>query len=189
MLRMDADYGHHNWVSYARDLRVRYDIQPSDTRSDCKNKIINHFQSEVLHRLNEHITDNKKLNLYASFKTNYKFEPYLDYITNFTIRNTLAKLRPSAHDLHIETGRFSENRTPRDERFYPYCKTLNIFTVENEVHFLLSCSLLTEERQRFVKQVYRNFPNIERVKLALLSELNLFVWLMTQEDSFTTNIL
>ena len=119
MLRMDADYGHHNWVSYARDLQVRYDIQQSDTRSDFKNKIINHFQSEVLLRLNEHITDNKKLNLYASFKTNYKFESYLVYITNFTIRSTLAKLRLSAHNLHIETGRCSKNRTPRDERFCP----------------------------------------------------------------------
>ena len=184
MLRMDADYGHHNWVSYARDLRVRYDIQQSDARSDFKNKIINHFQSEVLHRLNEHITDNKKLNLYASVKTNYKFESYLDYITNFTIRSTLAKLRRSAHNLHIETGRFSKNRTPRDERFCPYCKTMNIFTVENEVHFLLSCSLLNEEGQKFLEQVYRNFPNT-----ALLSELNLFVWLMTQEDSFTTILL
>ena len=184
MLRMDADYGHHNWVSYARYLRVRYDIQQSDTRSDFKNKIINHFQSEVLHRLNEHITDNKKLNLYASFKTNYKFESYLDYITSFTIRSALAKLRLSAHNLHIETGRFSKNRTPRDERFCPYCKTMNIFTVENEVHFLLSCSLLNEERQKFLEQVYINFPNT-----ALFSELNLFVWLMTQEDSFTKILL
>ena len=61
------------------------------------------------------------------------------------IRSTLAKLRLSAHNLHIETGRFSKNRPPRDERFCTYCKTLNIFTVENEVHFLLSCSLLNEE--------------------------------------------
>ena len=91
MLRMDADYGHQNWVSYAHDLRVRYDIQQSDTRSDFKKKIINHFRSQVLHRLNEHITDKKMLNLYASFKANYKFESYLDYITNFTIRSTLAK--------------------------------------------------------------------------------------------------
>ena len=93
----------------------------------------------------------------------------------------MAKLRLSAHNLHIETGRFSKNRTPRDERFCPYCKTMNIFKVENEVHFLLSCSLLNEERQKFLEQVYRKFSNT-----ALLSELNLFVWLMTQEDSFTT---
>ena len=120
MLKKNADYGHRNWVSYARDLRVHYDIQQSDTRSNFKNKIINHFQSEVLRRLNEHITDNKKFNLYASFKTNYKFESYLDYIANFTIRSTLAKL--SAHNLHIETGRFSKNRTPRDESFAPIVK-------------------------------------------------------------------
>ena len=96
----------------------------------------------------------------------------------------MAKLRLSAHNLHIETGRFSKNRTQRDERFCPYCKSMNIFTVENEVHFLLSCSLLNEELQKFLEQVYRNFPNT-----ALLSELNLFVWLMTQEDSFTTILL
>ena len=117
----------------------------SDTCSDFKNKIINHFQSEVLHQLNEHITDNKKLNLYASFKTNYKSESYLDYITNFKIRSTLAKLGLSTHNLHIETGRFSKNRTPRDERFCPYCIPLNIFTVENEDNFLLSSSILSEE--------------------------------------------
>ena len=184
MLRMDADYGHHNWVSYDRDLRVRHDIQQSDTHSDFKNKIINHFQTEVLHRLNEHITDNKKLNSYASFKTNNKFESYLDDITNFTIRSTLAKLRLDAYNLHIETGRFSRNRTARDERFCPFCKTLNIFTVANEVHFLLSCSILNEEQQKFLEQVCRNFPNT-----ALLSKFNLFVWLMTQEDSLTTKLL
>ena len=60
---------------------------------------------------------------------------------DFTVRSILAKLRTSAHNLQIETGRFSKNKTPREERFCPYYKTLNIFTVEDEIHFLLSCSL------------------------------------------------
>ena len=117
------------------------------------------------------MTDNKKLNLYASFKRNYKFESYLDYITNFTIRSTLAKLRLSAHNLHIEIGRVSKNRTPRDERFCPYCKTLNIFTVENEVHILLSCSLLNEERHKFVESIqkFSKYCLIEQVKLVRLA--------------------
>ena len=184
MLTKDADHGHYNWVSYARDLMVRYEIQQSDTRSNIKIKVINHFKAGVLHRLNDHITENRKLNLYASFKTNYKFEPYLDYITNFTVRSTLAKLRLSAHNLQIETGRFSKNKTPRDERFCPYCKALNIFEVENEVHFLLSCSLFNDERQQFLDEIYRHFPNT-----ATLNELNLFTWLMTQEDIRTTKLL
>ena len=36
---------------------------------------------------------------------------YLEYIQDFTIRCTLAKLRVSAHNLQVETGRLE---TPRD---------------------------------------------------------------------------
>ena len=69
MLKKDADHGHYyNWVSYAHDLRVRYEIQQSDTRSIIKYEIIKHFQSEVPHGLNKHITDNRKLNLYHHLK-------------------------------------------------------------------------------------------------------------------------
>ena len=122
-----------------------------------KTKVIKHFGSEVLHRLNEHIAENRKLNLYASFKKIYKFESYLDYIQDFTVRCTLAKLRVSAHNLQIETGRFSKNITPRDERFCPYCKILNIFTVEDEVHFLLACPLFNEERVKFLEGTHKAF--------------------------------
>ena len=120
MLIKDADYGHSNRVSHACDLRVRYGIQESDNPLVIKTKVIS-FKSEVLGRLNEHITENKKINLYASFKSIYKFESYLDYIQDFTVRCILAKLKISAHNLQIETGQFSENKTSRDERFCLYC--------------------------------------------------------------------
>ena len=59
MLIKDADYGHSNWVSYACDIRVHYGIQESDNRSVIKTKVISYFESEVLGRLSEHITENK----------------------------------------------------------------------------------------------------------------------------------
>ena len=184
MLAKDADCGHYNWVSLARDLRIRYDIQHSDTRSAIKTKVIKHFQSEVLNRLNEHITENRKLNVYASFKTTYKFESYLDYIQDFTARSTLAKLRVSAHNLQIETGRFSKIKTPRDKRFCQYCKTLNIFTVEDEIHFVLACPLFQEERQRLLEDIYRTFPTTTS-----LNDFNMYMWLMSQEDYNVTKRL
>lgn len=64
-----------------------YEIQRSDTRTVIKTKVSNHFQSNLLERLNEHINENKKLKLYASFKSLYRFEPYLDYLQNFTVRS------------------------------------------------------------------------------------------------------
>ena len=54
---------------------------------------------------------------------------------------------------------------------------MNIFTVENEVHFLLSCSLFNEERQKFLDESHMAFPNT-----ATLDEFNMFLWLMSQED-------
>ena len=104
MLINDVGNGHDNWVSHACDLRLHYEIQHSDTHSIIKTKVNKYFELEVFRRLNEHITKNRKLSLYASFKKNFKFESYLDYIKDFTARCTLAKLRMSAHNLQIETG-------------------------------------------------------------------------------------
>ena len=137
ILTKDADYGHYIWASQALDLRARYEMYESDVRSVIKSKVIKHCESEVLHRFNEHITESRKLNLYASFKKVYKLESNLDYIQYFTVRCTFAKLRVCAHNLQMEAARFSSSKTPRDERFYPYCKSLNIFSVEDEIHFLL----------------------------------------------------
>ena len=181
MLTKDADYGRSNWVSHARDLRVQYEIQQADTRSVIKTKVIRHFKSEVLHRLNEHITEDRKLHLFASFKTIYKFESYLDYIQDFSVRCTLARLRVSAHNLQVETGRFNKTKTPRDQRFCLYCKTLNIFIVEDEIHFLLVCSLFNEERQKFLEEIHKKFP-----ATVLLNDRNMFLWLMSQEDYIIT---
>ena len=46
MLTNNADHGHYNTVSYAHDLRVRYEIQRSDTRLNIKSMVINHFLSQ-----------------------------------------------------------------------------------------------------------------------------------------------
>ena len=165
-------------------LRVRYEIQQSDTRSIIKYKIIKHFQSEVLHGLNEHITDNRTFNSYASFKTNYKFECYLDYIPDFRVRCSLAKLKLSAHNLQIEIGRFSKRKIPKDKRFCLYCKSKNFLTVENESHFVLTCPLYKEQRRIVLEAIHKRFPTT-----ASLNNLSMYKWLMTQEDYNTTKCL
>ena len=151
MLTTGADNGHYNWVFHARDLRVCYEVQKSDARSAIKTKVNKYCESEVLLRLSKHITDNRKVYLYASFKTIFKFESYLDYIEEFTAGCTLAKLRVSAHNLQIETGRFSKTKLLQIMCFFPYRKTPNTLAVEDEIHFLLACSLFNEERQKFFR--------------------------------------
>lgn len=179
---VDSEYP--NWVSQTHDLQTLYEIQLSDNRSVIKNKVRKHFELEILGKLNDHITANKKLHLFASFKTTFKFETYLDFLTDFNVRSCLAKLRLSSHNLQIEAGRFHKNKTPRDERFCLYCKTANVFEVEDEIHFVLSCPLFAEERKKVLEKIYRRYPNT-----ALLNNKNMFVWLMCQEDCETTKLL
>ena len=53
---MDAGYSDYNLVPHAYDLRLPYEVQTADTRSVINTKAIMHFESEVLHRLNDFIT-------------------------------------------------------------------------------------------------------------------------------------
>ena len=134
-------------------------VRDSFTEIRPRTTSIKHCESEVEHRLHEHINENRKLNLYASFKKINKFESYLDYIEDFTVTYTLANLRVSAHNLQTEAGRFIKNKTPRDKRFFPHCKTLNIFLIEGEIHFFLACSLFSEDSQSFLENIHRNFSS------------------------------
>jgi hypothetical protein len=60
--------------------------------------------------------------MYKQFKTEFRFEPYLDLLP-FNFRNALLKLRLSSHKLAIETGRFSKNRVERNELLVFFVKT------------------------------------------------------------------
>ena len=177
MLVSDADSGCSNWVSTARNLQQVYDVQLSDNNSNIKTKVQQHFQSVIMGRLKEQIIQDKKLKTYAKFKTTYKFEAYLDTLSDFTERSCFAKFRLSAHNLQIEIGRFGKNKTPRSERYCAYCKTLKKYVVEDEVHFLTVCPLFEQERQILFNNIYSLYPSTR-----LLNNENMFLWLLSQED-------
>ncbi len=99
--------------------------------------------------LNEQIAEDRKLKLYATFKLSFRFEFYLDTISDFKIRNTLAKLHLSAHTLRIETGRFHKNKHKEMSAFvFFYKSSSSLLVVEDEIHFLITCSLFAEEREK-----------------------------------------
>ncbi len=104
MLLNDADSGKSNWVSKSRDFQMLYDIRNSDNHSVLKHEIKQHFGAEILRNLGDQIAQDKKLKTCATFKSSFKFEFYVDAISDFKIRSTLAKLRLSAHTLQIETS-------------------------------------------------------------------------------------
>ena len=115
--------------------------------------------------LKESILEDKKIKTYALVKSNLKFETYLDVLSDYSERSYFAKLPLSAHNLQI--GRFGMNKIPR----------LGKQTVEDEVHFLMSCPLYSTERQKMLDIIHKKFPST-----LLLNPNDMFLWLMTQEN-------
>ena len=100
--------GSPNWVSKARKLKTRYEISHNDTTAAIKSKVRSHFTCEIMNKLKMHVVLNKKLCTYAQVKTVFKFESYLDIVKDFNKRRCLSRLRLSAHNLEVETGRFGK---------------------------------------------------------------------------------
>ena len=123
----------------------------------------------------EWITEVKKqpkLRTYRTFKTLFKFEPYLCQVGNKNNKICLTKLRTSNHHLEIERGRY--NKVPPENRL---CIQCNQGAVEDELHFLLVCPKFADERRKFLDFVFQIFPNTESLQTDAL-----FVWLMSAEN-------
>ena len=74
-----------------------------------------------------------KLTTYFKVKKTFNMERYL-MLDKFSLRKALCRFRINAHDLRIESGRYSKNPTNRTDRI---CTRCDKNEVEDEFHFLL----------------------------------------------------
>ena len=67
------------------------------------------------------------------------------------------KIRLSAHQLKIESGRYSRNRVERTQR---YCTLSSKKDIEYEYHFILICPIYVNIRKKYIDVIYYNRPNM-----------------------------
>lgn len=138
-----------------------------------KRNLIKQFKNFWYQERNKNMLDGK-LDTYFIVKNVFCREPYLS-LEKFHLRKALCKLRISAHNLLIETGRYSKNKIlSREERICRFCNTN---AIENEFHFLTQCSLYSNERDELFKTVV----NLSG-KFALLNDTDKAKWLLLQEN-------
>ena len=78
------------------------------------------------------------------------------------------KIRLSAHNLHIETGRYKRPRkTPIEERLCSYCLSLNIDEIEDEYRVSMSCPRYIRQRRNLLNGI----SSIINLDLFSLTEL------------------
>ena len=82
----------------------------------------------------------------------------------------MTRFRLCSHSLEIERGRYQDSN--RQERLCHYCKTHGKNEVEDEGHFMISCPLYSELRERFLPQniVKHNTLSIEDKMTQILTD-------------------
>ena len=171
-----GDYlkGKKNWVS---DVKSIFDdfgfsevfINPTFDLKEfvplLKERMIDCFKQEWFAK----ISNSTMLTLYKHVKSNFKSEEYLDKLPLLS-RSYICKLRISAHSLQIQTGRFSRNNIPRNERLCQVCQNGEI---EDEFHFSLVCPKYEHLRRKYLDKYFYIRPSMFKF-IALLSsnELN-----------------
>ena len=97
-------------------------------------------------------------------------EPYLKQVNKMNIRRALTKMRISANNLEIETGRYAnktynEEFINRNERYCTLCKERGENIVADEIHVALHCKSFDNQREKLIK----NFN--EKTKKTLIAYL------------------
>lgn len=134
-----------------------------DTNINYSHIFKQRIRDQYLQTWNTSIQNMPKLDYFKKFKIEFKYEEYLDYISNNTHRVNLTRFRLSAHNLEIEAGRYLN--IERENRF---CKICNLTVVESEYHFLLCCPLYRDIRCNYIKNC--SFPNLNKFNLLLSSK-------------------
>ena len=92
-----------------------------------------------------------KLRTYVKYKHDFKLEPYVTKLY-FKNRQELSRLRLSDHKLKVEVGRYTKPKTPSEDRTCTFCPN----SVENEYHFLITCPMYKEEREKLKRDLESN---------------------------------
>jgi hypothetical protein len=171
----DINIGYTNWFANVRSLLEKYGffdvwLNPLSVNQNCfivvfKQRLID----EYLQEWRASINCNDVLFLYKSVKDSFEMSPYLENIVSRKLRIALTKLRISAHNLRIQTGRYSRERVERNLR---YCLICNTNEIEDEFHFVFKCPAYENLRNIYIKNYYRNRPSMFKFTQLLKSDKN-----------------
>ena len=123
-----------------------------------------------------------KSDTYRIIKIKPKMEKYLEEITDFRYIKILTKFRLSDHNLMIEEGR---RKRPKIERIDRLCKHCDKDAVDDEIHFLLSCTKYTAGRNVLLEKISHLYPNFNTIS----DNKSKFIFLLTQENIEVTKML
>ena len=177
-LRKLHDMGFHNWYTKVLQLARNYGIDPialdfcegtkKNIKSIIKTAFVGSWKSDLYN-----LIDNPSLRTYSLIKVDFTYEPYLTLIIKPKYLHAFTRFRAGSHTLEIERGRYTNPRTPRENRLCVACGE-----VEDELHFLISCQLYQHERAILFDKVSNIYPTF-----IISHSIDKFIFLMTNNKS------
>ena len=140
---------------------------------DLKSKLFNIWSDYWKSELSE--MSQGKLRTYCIVKPSLNFENYLNVIENCNYRSAVTKLRISAHNLPVESGRYKKiplvNRT---------CNLCNLNLVGDEFHYFFECKHIDIETVRydFLCKLYNINENFKK-----FDKRSLFLYILSMNDN------
>jgi hypothetical protein len=158
------DFMYHNGF---RKRIPRQNIEPHESKQFTPHVIMKSLKNRFKEFWHENINTSSKLDFYKLVKSEFGKEQYLDTIQNYKDRISLTQLRISAHRLEIELGR--RNNIPRPDRKCKWCVKKGLMNeIENESHFLYTCSLNEDTRTKLltkIKSIMTNHSHTDQLQL------------------------
>ena len=128
------------WIDYIKSILVECNLNDVWVSQDfwsvywLKSTVFNSLKTKFTDRWSTELQNMTSCDLYAQFKTIFKFEKYLVQLPPLS-RATLCKFRTNNTRLPIVLGRYT--KTPRNLRFCTLCTNEEI---GNEFHILFECN-------------------------------------------------
>ena len=160
MLYFFQTVGQENWASrvknmlYTNGFGYVWENQYVEHENEFLASFTQGQKDQFLQEWSDNIQNSSKLVLYKQFKLSFCYEHYLDIVTVRKFGNALATFRSGSLGIEIERGRYL--RIPRPERI---CKPCPKREIEDEYHFLFSCSAYHDIRQTFLPAKFYGVPN------------------------------
>ena len=148
--------GHTTWFTKSQVIKNMYYNTDESINTLDSSSIYKAYSRSWLQSINDH-TKYPKLRTYKTFKKVFEPETYLSSSYNWNHIIALARFRTSSHNLNIEKGRHTKPITPLHNRTCLFCQSSDI---DDEFHFLMSCSFHSENRKYlfdFIKSVIPGF--------------------------------
>lgn len=173
-----CENGKTSWVSSIYFAMKHFGIedlhsQERNLANEVKSKAILEFKQHWSEKISNCANTNSgKLRTYGKFKCIFKFENYLNSISDVTVRECFTKFRISAHKLQIEYGRY--RNIPVSERL---CTKCSMKVIEDELHFMFICPHYEIIRNNYLLSISSMCKNFNS-----LSCENKFIFVMSNED-------